>query len=413
MGIVTRWRPGRFALNSANIAIWLGLRALALLGTTFILTRHLGAAHYGAFVALAAVGSFLIPLVGMGLQGPLLREVSRTPSHQAALLRHALRVWMITLPMALLLALVLTRWLLPEPMHSRLSAFAWVIGSDLVLLSLTELAGRAEQGAGRMRHYGALTGIAAGLRLAAACLLLLLAPAGDFTSWLWLYGGSGWLGVTVVLLFLRRTLRNGAVATNSTLQLREGIPFVIGSTSLRLQSEFNKPVLANINLTSSGVFNVAQRSLDILGLPLLAMQEALWPRVYRADHLREVVPLLVALALAALGLGALAWLSAPLVPMVFGESFAATVPTLRWLALLPLLQLSRNVLNVWLTHQHRTRFIAIAYVVGGIAAILVTTLFVREWGLPGAVGAAYLVELVVIATLATGLLNREPAQPRQ
>jgi O-antigen/teichoic acid export membrane protein len=140
----------------------------------------------------------------------------------------------------------------------------------------------------------------------------------------------------------------------------EGAPFVVGAASLRMQAEFNKPVLAHLDYTQTGALGVAQRVVDLVTLPLTALQKALWPRVFASERpgsrLLQTGALLVALGLIS---GAALALAAPVLPWLFGPDFTAASQALGWLALLPAVQLTRNLGNAWLIARGKSHYLTV------------------------------------------------------
>ncbi|EQD37421.1 membrane protein, partial [mine drainage metagenome] len=176
--------------------------------------------------------------------------------------------------------------------------------------------------------------------------------------------------------------------------LRQSMPFALGTLSLRLQGEFNKPVLAELGYGLAGNFSAAQRAVDIASLPLTALQEALWPRLYASadsgQRMRFMAAVLMGLAL--LGGGALFGL-APWVPYFLGSGFDTAAHLLRLLAALPAMQVFRNFGNFEAAAAHRTHAIAWAYFAGGSASVALTLWLVPAYGWAGAVMALYLTEI--------------------
>jgi len=112
---------------------------------------------------------------------------------------------------------------------------------------------------------------------------------------------------------------------------------------VRLQSEFNKPVLAHLGFDLAGAYNVAQRTNEIVGMPLSALQESLWPRLYaHPDPLRQLRRSGLLLLLLATACGIFIWLAAPLLPLIVGSDFDKAATAMRSLAWLPLLQSLRS-----------------------------------------------------------------------
>src|SRR3546814_15377469 len=63
-----------------------------------------------------------------------------------------------------------------------------------------------------------------------------------------------------------------------------GLPFSMAAFATKLQAEFNKPILAHLGFDLAGSYNVAQRASDLASMPLSALQESLWPRLYAQQN---------------------------------------------------------------------------------------------------------------------------------
>src|SRR5690606_33100786 len=128
-----------------------------------------------------------------------------------------------------------------------------------------------------------------------------------------------------------------------------------------------KPLLAQTSYSYAGNLNIAQRVVDLATLPLFAIQEALWPRLFASDNHRRQLWISGALLLfAAIIAGGLLALSAPLLPAVLGPDFASTGMLIVWLSGLPALLALRNLINFHLIASGRTHLLTWIYLVSGL-----------------------------------------------
>lgn len=391
------WRPGGYLRASMGLTGWLVLRAAAQAAMVLLLARLLGAEGYGLFVAVLAVAGFFAPLAGLGLGGLLLRDGAREPEKLPQRLGMALALWWPAALIFSLIAVPAIAWALPSPIP--LSALAVFATSEIVATSFVEFAARVEQSQHRVRTFGAMQ---AGLAFARLAGLLCYAAwqQPEPVGWIWVYALVSLAYAAAVAWRLVAKYRPAWPVRRDWTMAREGFPFTVGALSFRLQAEFNKPLLAQASYGHAGNFSVAQRVVDLASLPLQAMQEALWPRFYAGSHPNRrmwiIVGSLIALALVG---GGLLILLAPWLPRLLGAGFEVTTQLLVWLALLPALQLARNLLNAFVVTKRRQSVLTMVYTCGGAAGVLLNLWLVPAFGLQGAVWAAYLVEAVIIAIL--------------
>lgn len=394
-----RWRPGAYARDSARIFMWLLLRAAAQAVTVLLLARWLGAEGYGVFVAALAVASFFTPLAGMGMAAILLRDGARQPERIGALLRQALRWWSRAAVLSIVIGVLAVQWGLP-------SALPWapliaLAAGEIAAGSLVEILSRMAQARHRAARFGAIQAGLPGVRML-ALLVLAMVVTPTPTLWMLVYGVSS-MGYAAVLLWIET--RSIQPMPPARIAAREGLPFITGALSYRLQAEFNKPVLAHLGYAQAGAFGIAQRVVDLAALPLSALQEALWPRLFAsADPRQRALSGGAALLVLALLAGGALVLAAPLLPRMLGVDYDAAAKTLVWLAFLPALQVARNVGNAWLIACGRASILNSVYITASATGVLLTVSLVPRFGLEGAVMAAYAAEAT--ALLAQWLLPR-------
>ncbi len=390
------WRPGGFARGSLHLLYWLLARAAMQVVLVIALARGLGARQYGEFVAAVAIATFVTPLAGAGLHAVLLRDGARQPHHLSTLVGDALRIWSLGFVVAWICGIV-AAWLLLPPANS-LAAITLLVGGEIAAGSLIELFGRFFQARQKAPVAGALQAGLALSRLAGLGLLMLFGPL-TVAAWMVTYFGVSvayTLGVFIAVdgPRLLRAARPG-VAWGLA---REGAVFAGGAFAFRIQIEVNKPILAQLGYALAANFNAAQRAMDIASLPLVALQENLWPRVYSsAEPRRELRRIGTAVLLLALAGGVVLTLVSGLLPRVLGPGFADTSRTLMFLAWLPALQSLRNIGNTALVAAGESRHMVWVYIVGATSSISFNLLMIPAFGLSGAAAAAYGAELATVA----------------
>ena len=372
--------------------------------TVVFLARQLGAQPYGHFVAVVAVSSFFTPFVGLGLSHMLLRNAARDPAHAGNYLANALRWWLRTLLPCLAASVIVALWLLPE--RIALLALVVVAAAELSATSLSELCARHLQAQQRTHAFGAVNAGLPSVRLAALCLLWGSMTDPGVTAVLWTYAASGLIYAVLLWLPLRAAAKAADVVLPEPMTARNGLPFSLAVFATKLQGEFNKPMLAQAGFGLAGSYNVAQRVVDMASLPVLALQEALWSRLYaQANPSQQLRRAGAALLVLALSVGSALWLVAPLLPVVFGSDFADAVVVLRLLAWLPMLQVLRALLNFHTIHHGRMQQIGWAYAIGSAVSVVSVAVLAPAHGLMGAVWAGYATETVMIVFLLQGALR--------
>ncbi|UHD16890.1 lipopolysaccharide biosynthesis protein [Thiocapsa bogorovii] len=307
-------------------------------------------------------------------------------------------MWRHTLLLFTPLALGIVWLALPQTAH--FPAIAALVTAEIASGSLTELVGRAEQARHHTRNFGL---ISAGLiltRLAALGVYLMLATPSP-QGWMLTYAAASLLFTAVLWGWMKRHYpASDRERLYSPLTLiRDGLPFLTGALSFRLQAEFNKPVLAQLGYAQAGQFGLAQRAIDLASLPLVALQEALWPRVFVSSNPKRRL-LVTGAALVAIALcgGAILVLLAPWLPRFLGDDFAPAAEILMWMAGLPALQVVRSLSHVYLLTNECHIALTASLIAGTLASIFMTAWLIGSHGLPGAVIAFYGTEIALCLT---------------
>jgi O-antigen/teichoic acid export membrane protein len=397
MSSFLRWRPGGYLRASGGLFGWLLVRASAQAVLVLLLARLLGAEGYGFFVAVLAVVGFFAPVAGLGLGGLLLRDGAREPDRLQQRLGMALALWFPAVLVFTFVAVLATAWALPSfiPLPA-LAAFAF---AEIASTSFVELAARVEQSQHHVRTFGALQAGLAFARLIGLVGFILL-PELDPLGWIWVYAATSLIYTAAIAWrLLKRYCPIWPIRRNWAMA-REGFPFTVMALSFRFQAEFNKPLLAQISYANAGNFSVAQRAVDLASLPLQAMLEALWSRLYASEnHHRRLMITGAVLVVLALAGGAMLYLAAPLLTAILGGEFEYAADMIRWLAWLPAIQVLRNLMNFRLTAPGRTHLLTWVYATTTVANVLLTSWLVSAYGIHGAAMAVYGCELVLVITL--------------
>lgn len=395
---IFEWRPGRLAQHGGALLGWMLLRAAAQAGTVVLLARTLAAQTYGEFVAVIAVAGFAVPLVGLGLSNMVLRNVARDPQAAPWYLKRAVTIWARTLLPVTAAAIGVALLLLPKGLP--VAAMVAAICGELLASSLTELTGRYRQAQHRHHAYGAINAGLPLLRLFALALLVFLSGRTGIASILWTFTAASLAYCLLLLPMVRVAAPVAAEGATEAMPVTSGLPFSASALAMRLQTEFNKPVLAHAGFGLAGSYNIAQRAVDMASLPLLALQEALWPKLYaQANPLPQLRRTGAALLLLALALGAVVWLAAPLLPLLVGNAHDGAIHVLRMLAWLPLLQAGRSLLNFHAIHHGHMQHISWSYILGGGVSACAVAALVPAHGMAGAVIASYIAEITMSLAL--------------
>jgi O-antigen/teichoic acid export membrane protein len=376
-------------------------QALAFQAVYFVLMgRVLGSREYGAFVGVVALVAVLSQFSSLGMEMVMLRDVSRDRARFPVAWGGALRMAAAGFVVLLLIAIAFGHFFLSPGLRLLVP---WIAVSDGLFGKAAQLAGRAFQSVGNMRIMAQLTAaMNAGRALLAAALFA-------YVHW---YGGHADALVWAHIYWIAPLLIGGAACALVTtslgaprfeaLRLRdwsEGLSFSLSNSSISLYNDVDKTLLVSLGQTfAAGIYGAAYRVADVATAPLYSVYAAATPRLFRAGG--EGVEQAHALSnrilrrtlLYGFAAAAALFFGAPLLPLLFGPSFAESVPALRWLSLLPLLRVLHYAWGTTITASASQWNRTVTQIAAAALNLALCAWMIPRWSWQGAAWASLLTD---------------------
>ncbi|MBL4558001.1 MAG: flippase [Rhodobacteraceae bacterium] len=383
-------------LNAGWLTAEQAVRLLTGLFVMVLVARHLGPERFGAYAYLFALAGLFIPLALAGLDAPVMRRAAADPAQRDRLIGTALAIR----------------------------------GAAAVLAALLAF--------GLFLAIGGPPGTAPGL-MAAACLVVLAAPAESFNTWFRAAERMAWIalpriavalavaGVALVLVWRQADLpafvalragdagalgwrrcspmawRPGAappgpVARLARELLREGWPLLLGGVAVIVYMRIDQVMLGQMaGADELGLYSVAVRVSDTVLFVPMAVQSAFYAALVRVHrdtpgrfdaYMQRVYD---AMGLAAWGcglaLGLAGWL---LIGPVFGSDYSGAVPMLAILLFsLPAIFLGTGR-GAMLTVRGWMWTVPAVTAAGAVANVALNLVLIPRWGGEGAAVATVL-----------------------
>jgi len=383
----------------------LSIRALLQFILFVGLARLLGVRGYGEFVAVVAVMTFLVPLVGFGTPILLVREVALDRSRFARQFGKSLVVIGSSTVPCLVAALFIADWLLPEEI-ARIIILNIAL-SELLLGPVIELSGRAFQALEQLAYMMVIgTGLIL-LRLAGFGLMVLGDGPVNAASWSSYYLVATAITTIGALLLVFKKIGRPELSFQGILTaMREGLYYAVTGATSRINGEIDKVFLARLtSLSITGAYSAAYRFIDIILLPINALLESSAARFFREGksgvtssgiYAKKLLPL--PSLYAALG-GLLLFLCADFIPLLLGQGYIISVPILKWLAILPLILVVRSFFCTVLIAGGLIRYTSVVLITGALVNIGLNLYLIPLFSWTGAALATIIAEMVMILFL--------------
>jgi len=329
---------GLRALLVRNLTIQSIAEAVALacgLASAVLLSRHLGVAGFGVFNYAFAFMYFFLTLNDLGINTIAVREISRAPERAAHLLGGLLSL-RLGLAAAVLAAAWLAIWLWPMDPALRPPLMVFALILPLNALNVPALIFQTS-----MRFELAAAAQITNRVLGLVFLVLMMAAGRGVTAMLAALLAAEICGLAVVWVLAGRLvrLRWRVDPVLWRMLLRGAIPLSISLVLVAIVNRVDFIMLERLaSIEDVGLYGAAYRVTNLLEkFPLLVMG-TLYPVMSRlavedTARLRQVYQRALArfagigVALGAVVIAVSPWLLA----LVFGDSFRAAAPALRWL----------------------------------------------------------------------------------
>ncbi len=308
-----------------------------------ILARILGASGLGLFAGALALVSIAAPFAGWGSGNLLVQHTSRSPEMFRERLGVALRAITLTGGGFVLVFVGLSLTLFRGSFGETLIPLAF---AELLFARVVDLSAQGFQAHDRLRAAAIVTLSASVARLAALALMAVLIGSGSLGPEHWAigYAVASLVVAAVSLGGLIRAFGGPVLRRATSMDLRQGFFFSLGSASKTVYSDIDKAMLVRMTTDAvAGIYTAAYRLTTFAYAPIQALLYATNTRFFRegergasaawAVARRNIGPIWVF----ALVAGLMLFLAAPLVPVVLGDSYADSVTALRWLSVMPLI----------------------------------------------------------------------------
>lgn len=389
----------------------------AVQGVTFLaVARVLGVAGYGAFAGTLALVSILSPFAGLGMGNVLVQEVARAPEVFRVYWGRALAVigvsgLVLAVPLLLVASLVL-----PDTVPLALVIVLAI--TELWLARVVDVGTRAFMAFDRGRETALVPFVLFTLRMVAAGSLFLAFPRVSPLTWGVLYLASTLAAAVVVTILVGARLgwpvMRGGVPRG---EIRLGFLFAIGLSAQNVYNDVDKTMLVRMVSTDvAGAYAAAYRLLDMAFTPVGALLHATYATFFRrgTEGVRSTIAFAVRLIPFTVGysvaVAAVVIFAAPLLTVVLGEGFAASVSVARWLALVPVFRAVHYLLADALTGAGRQAARSGIQIGTALLNVLLNLWLIPRYSWHGAVVGTLVCEAALAGGLAV-LVWRAPRQP--
>jgi O-antigen/teichoic acid export membrane protein len=382
--------PTRRSLISG--AAWMtvanGARLFLQAAYFIILARSLGVTEYGRFSAGLALVSVLAPFAAMGSGNVMVMHVARGTRPFADQWGKVL-VAIPTFGFLLSIVVVALGSVIVPVVPVLLLATLCI--AELGLSRLCDSAVQVFQAHEQARAMALLTLLPSAFRAVAAVAAALVLGHIDAVKWSELYLIATAFAALPAYVAVHARFGPPHLRMPSREEMVEGASFSAAQSSVSIYTDIDKALLARIgSLADTGAYTAAYRATAFAFVPIMSVFNASYARFFKAGTKGVIgsrglaATLLPGMAAYALAAGAGLVLLAPVLSSVLGAGFGSTEPALRWLAILPLLQVFAYLAGDTLTGAGRQHARTITQGLTALLNVVLCFLLIPSLGWRGA-----------------------------
>lgn len=371
-------------------------------GLLFIaLARALGPSEFGVLAGVLAISSMILPFAGLGAANVMIKRFAQKTGHLNTYYGNALFVSWISATILIPIAILACIYLFENTASIELVVLICI--SEVLFTKIVDVAAHVHIAQERHRYAGLLYAVHSLARLSFALAFLLMPILRTAEVWAIFHFCSGIVSASFALWLTYRLV--GASTTNPTLALKEirlGIFFSIGLSSKSIYTDIDKAALAKLSTPDvAGAYTAAFRLIYMLATPLRAVLIAGNAKFFRdgknasRNSIKFANKIAIFGALYAVFIAVLAWLGAPMIGIVLGEKYVSTIEVIRWLALLPLVQVIQDSYSDALTGAGFQEFRSLVQVAAAVLCIGLNIALIPRYSWAGAVIATYVTQIAL------------------
>jgi len=308
-----------------------------------ILARMLPVEDFGGYVAALAIVNVVLPFAAWGTGNLLVMRVTRDPTSFPLYWGNTLLATLVTCPLfAFLILLFGITFLQNVPME----LLFFLAIAELLMARVAEASAQAFQAFEETRLAWSLAILPYAFRVVPLVVMFALDFRATVTTWaLWYLVMTTAAAAVAATVTTRRLGKPRPNPRQLLRDLRIGFHFSVSQSAASIQADMDKTLLAQLGtLQATGIYAAGYRVINMSLFPVRALLYAAYARFFRHGErgiegslgfAKRILPYSCACGLVA-SVGV--FLTAPVVPLVLGESYRESVEVIRLLAALPLLQ---------------------------------------------------------------------------
>ena len=370
---------------------------LALL-VTMLSARYLGPSGYGLINYAASLVAFFVPIMQLGLNSTLVRELIADPDHEGETLGTALTMTFAS-SIACVIGIATVASFLNQGESDTI--LVCVLYSLLLVFQSLEMIQYWFQ-AKLLSKYTAVTILAAYIVVSAYRITLLM--TGGSIYWYAISQAIDFAIIAVVLLIIYYRLSGNRLkfsVKRAADMLGRSKHYILSSMMITIFAQTDRIMLKlMMNEEAVGYYSAAASCATLTAFVFVAIIDSARPSILEGkqkseEAFRQGMKSLYAaiIILAMLQSGAIALLAKPIIRILYGTEYGASVAVLRIIVWFTTFSYLGAVRDIWILAEKKQNYLWIINLSGAMANIVLNGILIPTYGANGAAAASLITQI--------------------
>ena len=388
--------------NIANAAWIIGCKIVqALMGVliSMLTARYLGPSNFGLINYASAIVAFVAPIATLGLSHIIVQEIVYSPEAEGKILGSSITMSLVS---SILCMVGVVSFAMVTNPNDHETLLVCALYSLLLFSNALELIQYWFQ-AKLMSKYTAVVSVIAYLLISLYKAILLFTKKSIY--WFAVSNALDHLMIGVVLLVIYYHKGSNRLQFSfdwAKKLFAKSRYFIVSSMMVTIFAQTDKVMLRfMINDAATGIYSAASACAGMTSFFFAAIIESMRPTIVECKkqgslsyetNICRLYSMIIYLSLAQSV--AMTMLAEPIIWILYGRAYAASVPALRIVVWHTTFSYIGAVRNVWMLAEEKQRYLWIINLSGVLTNTVLNLLLIPLWGLAGAALASVMTQLV-------------------
>lgn len=384
--------------NASWIIVGQVLKALINLAITMMTARYLGPSNFGLINYAASVVAFVVPIMYLGFDSILVREIVNSPEKEGETMGTALLLSFLS---SLLCIVGVVCYVSIANAGERDTLIVCALYSTLLIFQALELIKFWFQ-AKLLSKYTTIISVIAYVVVSAYKVYLLV--AGMSVYWFAVSYAIDYLLIAIGFFVIYNKMSTQPLSVSwkaGKRMFRSGRFFIVSSMMVTIYAQIDRIMLKPmIDNAAVGYYSAAVACACMAGFVFGAIIDSFRPSIFearKADHddfEHKTVQLYSVIIYGSLVVSVLTALFArPIIYIIYGHKYTPAIMALRIIVWYTTFAYLGSVRNIWIVAEGKEKMLWIINLLGATANVLLNLLFIPLWGINGAAFASLITQI--------------------